>query len=90
VAAFSAAAYLLNARTLMGLADAVEADEKTKARIRFGVEQWMAAMAPSNFLAFNAEAQKKAIETKGESIAKGMQNLLHDITQGHVSITDCP
>jgi polyhydroxyalkanoate synthase len=88
VAAFSAAAYLLNARTLMGLADAVEADEKTKARIRFGVEQWMAAMAPSNFLAFNAEAQKKAIETKGESIAKGMQNLLHDLTQGHVSMTD--
>ena len=88
VAAFSAAAYLLNARTLMGLADAVEADEKTRARIRFGVEQWMAAMAPSNFLAFNAEAQKRAIETKGESIAKGIQNLLHDITQGHVSMTD--
>ena len=40
VAAFSAAAYLLNARTLMGLADAVEGDEKTRARIRFGVEQW--------------------------------------------------
>ena len=88
VATFSAAAYLLNARTLMGLADTVEADAKTRARIRFGVEQWMAAMAPSNFLAFNAEAQKKAIETKGESIAKGMQNLLHDITQGHVSMTD--
>ena len=88
VATFSAAAYLLNARTLMGLADAVEGDEKTRARIRFGVEQWMAAMAPSNFLAFNAEAQKKAIETKGESIAKGMQNLLHDIRQGHVSMTD--
>ena len=88
VATFSAAAYLLNARTLMGLADAVEADAKTRARIRFGVEQWMAAMAPSNFLAFNAEAQKKAIETKGESIAKGMQDLLHDITQGHVSMTD--
>ena len=88
VAAFSAAAYLLNARTLMGLADAVEGDEKTRARIRFGVEQWMAAMAPSNFLAFNAEAQKKAIETTGERIAKGMQNLLHDIRQGHVSMTD--
>jgi polyhydroxyalkanoate synthase len=88
VAAFSAATYLLNARTLMGLAEAVESDEKTKARIRFGVEQWMAAMSPSNFLAFNAEAQKKAIETKGESIALGLKNLLHDITQGHVSMTD--
>ncbi|GKS77193.1 class I poly(R)-hydroxyalkanoic acid synthase [Acidovorax sp. SUPP950] len=88
VAAFSAAAYLLNARTLMGLVDAVEADAKTRARIRFGVEQWMAAMAPSNFLAFNAEAQKKAIETQGESIAKGVANLLHDLRQGHVSMTD--
>ena len=65
VAAFSAATYLLNARTLMGLAEAVESDEKTKSRIRFGVEQWMAASAPSNFLAFNAEAQKKAIDTQG-------------------------
>ena len=88
VAAYSAAVYLLNARTMMGLADAVEADDKTRSRIRFAIEQWMAAAAPSNFLAFNAEAQKKAIETKGESIAKGMQNLVHDLRQGHVSMTD--
>ena len=88
VAAFSAAAYLLNARTLLGMADAVEADAKTRARIRFAVEQLTAAAAPSNFLAFNAEAQKKAIETQGESIAKGLHNLLHDMRQGHVSMTD--
>ena len=88
VAAYTAANYLLNARTLMGLADALEADEKTRARVRFAVEQWIAAAAPSNFLAFNVEAQQKAIETKGESIAKGMQNLMHDIRQGHVSMTD--
>jgi len=88
VAAFNAATYLLNARTMMGLADAVDADAKTRSRIRFAVEQWVAAAAPSNFLAFNADAQKKALETKGESIAKGMQNLMHDMEQGHVSMTD--
>jgi polyhydroxyalkanoate synthase len=88
VAAFTAATYLLNSRTLMSLADAVEADEKTRSRIRFAVEQWVAAAAPSNFLAFNAEAQQKALETKGESISKGVQNLLHDVQQGHVSMTD--
>jgi polyhydroxyalkanoate synthase len=88
MAAFSAATYLLNSRTLMGLAEAVEGDAKTKNRIRFAVEQWMAASAPSNFLAMNADAQKKAIDTKGESIAKGMQNLLNDIKLGHVSMTD--
>jgi polyhydroxyalkanoate synthase len=88
VAAFNAATYLLNARTLMGLAEAVDADDKTRTRIRFAVEQWVAAAAPSNFLAFNAEAQKKAIETQGESIAKGVKNLMHDLQQGHVSMTD--
>ncbi|WP_066706731.1 PHA/PHB synthase family protein [Curvibacter delicatus] len=88
LAALSAAAYQLNARLLMQMADAVQADAKTRARIRFAVEQWVAASAPSNFLALNAEAQQKAIETKGESLAKGMHNLLHDLQQGHVSMTD--
>jgi polyhydroxyalkanoate synthase len=88
VSAFSAAAYLLNARTLMAMADAVQGDAKTKSRVRFAVQQWIDASAPSNFLAFNAEAQKKAIDTQGESIAKGVANLLHDMKQGHVSMTD--
>ena len=88
VAALTAATYLLNSRALMGLAEAVEGDEKTRARVRFAVEQWVAAMAPSNFLAFNAEALRKAVDTRGESIAKGMQNLLADMRQGHVSMTD--
>ncbi|MES2510541.1 MAG: class I poly(R)-hydroxyalkanoic acid synthase [Pseudomonadota bacterium] len=88
VSKFAAATYLLNARTLMGMADAVQGDEKTKARVRFAVEQFMAASAPSNFLTLNAEAQKKAIETQGQSIGKGIQNLLHDLKQGHVSMTD--
>ncbi len=88
VAAFAAASYLLNARTLMAMADAVQGDAKARSRVRFAVQQWIDASAPSNFLAFNAEAQKKAIETQGESIAKGMANLLHDMKQGHVSMTD--
>ena len=88
VAKFSAASYLLNARALMSLAEAVEGDVKTKARLRFAVEQWMAASAPSNFLALNAEAQQKAISSQGESIAQGLTNLLHDLKQGHVSMTD--
>ena len=88
VSNFLASAYQLNATTLMGLAEAAESDAKTKARLCFAVEQWMAASAPSNFLALNAEAQKKAIDTRGESIAKGMANMLHDMKQGHVSMTD--
>ena len=85
---FSASTYLLNSRTLMGLAEAAEGDVKTKARLRFAVEQWMAATAPSNFLALNVDAQQKAIDTRGQSIAQGLANMLHDMKQGHVSMTD--
>lgn len=88
LAHFSASSYMLNSQALMGMAQAVEGDEKTKARVRFAVEQWLAAAAPSNFLALNAEAQKKAIDTQGQSIAQGLQNLMHDMRQGHVSMTD--
>ena len=88
LASFAAAVYLLNSRTLMAMAEAAEGDAKTKNRVRFAVEQWMAAAAPSNFLAFNADAQQKAIETHGASLAKGVANMLQDAKQGHMSMTD--
>lgn len=88
LASFTAAVYLLNARTLLSMADAAEGDAKTRNRVRFAVEQWMAATAPSNYLAFNADAQQKAIETKGESLALGLKNMLDDMWQGHMSMTD--
>jgi len=87
-AAYTAQMYLLNARTLMQMADAVDGDEKTRARIRFAVQQWIDAASPSNFLAFNPEALQKALDTKGESLATGMQLLLEDVRKGHVSQTD--
>jgi polyhydroxyalkanoate synthase len=88
LAAYMAAMYLLNARTMLTLADSVEGDEKTRQRVRFAVQQWIDASAPSNFLAFNPEAQRRALETRGESIAQGLQRLLNDIRQGHMSQTD--
>lgn len=87
-AAYTAGMYLLNARTLLQMADQVQADEKTRQRLRFAVQQWVDAAAPSNYLALNPEAQRKALETKGESIAQGLKHLWHDIRQGHLSQTD--
>jgi polyhydroxyalkanoate synthase len=85
---FSAATYLLNAKALSAMADAFVGDEKTKARVRFAIEQSLAATAPSNFMALNADAIQKAIDTGGQSIGLGIKNLLHDMQQGHVSMTD--
>ncbi len=87
-AAFTAQMYLLNARALMQMAESVEGDAKTRARIRFAVQQWIAMASPSNFLALNPDALKKALDTQGESITTGMQHLLQDLQKGHVSQTD--
>ena len=87
-AAFTAQTYLLNARTLLKMAEAMQGDEKTKARVRFAVQQWIDAASPSNYLALNPEAQRKALDSKGESITQGLAHLWQDIQQGHVSQTD--
>ena len=87
-ASFLAQMYLLNAKTLLRMADALEGDEKTRQRVRFTVQQWVDAVSPANFLALNPEAQRKALETKGESLVQGLQHLWRDIQQGHVSQTD--
>jgi polyhydroxyalkanoate synthase len=86
--AYIAQMYLLNARTLLQMAEEIDGDEKTKARIRFAVQQWVDAASPSNYLALNPEAQRKALETGGESISRGLKHLLDDIRQGHMSQTD--
>ena len=87
-AAYTAQMYLLNARALTQLADSVQGDAKTRARIRFAVQQWVEMASPSNFLALNPDALKKAMETQGESLTAGMQHLLEDLRKGHVSQTD--
>ncbi|MET0383946.1 MAG: class I poly(R)-hydroxyalkanoic acid synthase [Burkholderiaceae bacterium] len=86
--AYTAQMYLLNARTLMQMADSLQGDEKTRARVRFSVQQWVDATSPSNYLALNPEAQRKALASNGESIAAGMQQLWRDVQQGHLSQTD--
>ncbi|MFG6449335.1 class I poly(R)-hydroxyalkanoic acid synthase [Roseateles sp. BYS180W] len=87
-AAFTAELYLLNAQTLQRMADQVQGDAKARARLRFAVQQFVDASAPSNFLAFNPEAQQLALQSGGESLARGMQMLLADLQRGHVSQTD--
>jgi polyhydroxyalkanoate synthase subunit PhaC len=88
VAAMAAQSYLLNARTMMQMADSLQGDAKTRARIRFAVQQWVDAASPANYLAFNPEALAKALQTRGQSIAQGVQHLIQDVEQGHMSQTD--
>jgi len=88
LASFAARAYLLNTEFMNELAANVDADPKLKARVRFAVSQWLDAAAPSNFLAFNPKVQKRLLETKGDSLTHGLQNLLGDMARGKISQTD--
>ncbi|WP_407074828.1 class I poly(R)-hydroxyalkanoic acid synthase [Roseateles sp.] len=87
-ASFMTQLYLLNGRTMQQMAASIEGDDKTKARIRFAVQQFVDMAAPSNFLALNPEAQKLALDSKGETLARGLQQLWGDVQRGHVSQTD--
>jgi len=88
LSAFNAASYLLNARFLTAMVDTVEAPPQQKQKIRFAVQQVVDAMSPANFLATNPEAQQKLIETKGESLTRGLANMLGDINKGHITLSD--
>ncbi|AVA33464.1 poly[(R)-3-hydroxyalkanoate] polymerase subunit PhaC [Cupriavidus metallidurans] len=85
---YTAAFYLLTARAMTELAEAVEADPKVRQRIRFAVSQWVDAMSPANFLATNPDAQQRLIESGGESLRKGVRNMLEDLARGKISQTD--
>jgi polyhydroxyalkanoate synthase len=86
--AFNAAAYLLNAKFLNAMVETVDVTPQQKQKIRFGVQQIVDAMSPANFLATNPEAQQKLIETKGESLTRGLANMLGDMGKGHISLSD--
>ncbi len=85
---WTAALYMLNAEFLQKMAGALEGEQSALDRIRFSVQQWVDMMSPANFLATNPEAQRRLIETNGESLRAGLENLIADMQRGRMSQTD--
>jgi len=80
--------YLLAARYFQELVEHAELEADAKERARFAARQWLDAMCPANFAATNPEAMRQALETKGESLTRGLANLLGDVHKGRISQTD--
>ena len=80
--------YLLAARLMNQMAEDAAIDPAAKARLRFAVKQWTDAVCPANFAATNPDALREAIATQGESITRGLANLLGDMRRGRISQTD--
>lgn len=82
-------AYWINARFISAVSDALPiTDRVAKSRLQFLTRHYLDAMAPSNFLGTNPEVVQKAIATQGESLTKGLLNLIADVEKGRISMTD--
>jgi polyhydroxyalkanoate synthase len=87
-ALFSAHAYLIMADALQRLAQAADLEDTARERLKFSVLQWIEAASPSNFLASNPDALKAMADSGGESLQRGLANLMRDLTRGRITQTD--
>jgi len=76
--------YLLSARYVQDVVRHVDGlDPKTAKKVDFYSRQFVDAMSPSNFLLTNPEVLRKTVETGGENLLRGLNNLLTDLERGH-------
>ncbi len=85
--------YLLSARWLQSTVREVQGlDEKTSKKVDFYTRQFVDAMAPSNFVMTNPEVLRATMESGGENLVNGLNNLLGDLERGKgqlaISMTD--
>ena len=75
--------YLLAADSLQGLVQSVEGlDDKTARKVQFYTRQFVDAMAPTNFVLTNPTVLQATLDSGGENLVKGLQNLLADLERG--------
>jgi polyhydroxyalkanoate synthase len=75
--------YLLTSNWMNDLvAEVDDVEPMTKRRAEFFVKMLTDAFSPSNFLASNPVALKALVESKGESLLKGMENFQADLARG--------
>ncbi|MCC5971023.1 MAG: class I poly(R)-hydroxyalkanoic acid synthase [Pararhodobacter sp.] len=72
--------YLLSSQAIDEAIASLDAlDPREKRRLEYFGKQIVDMMAPTNFLGTNPDALMKAVETEGESLVRGLENLVRDI-----------
>jgi len=85
--------YLLTSRWMQDTVKDVEGlDDKTAQKVDFYTRQFVDAMAPTNFVMTNPEVLRATVESNGENLVNGLNNLLGDMERGkgqlQISMTD--
>lgn len=75
-------AYLLASQQLRDLVSRGGGDDSGKAMSRFLLDQYLNAVAPTNFALTNPAVVKRIRDTGGQNLVQGFANLLEDISSG--------
>ncbi len=82
--------YLVAAKSLLSsVRDVKGLDSATARKVDFYTRQFVDAMSPSNFIATNPEVLTTTLQTGGQNLLRGLENLLADLDkgEGRLSIT---
>src|SRR5687767_13612002 len=85
--------YLISSRHIREAVASVDglSDESEK-KIAFFTRQYVDALAPSNFLLTNPQVLRETVQSGGQNLVRGLNNLLSDIEKGggelRISMTD--
>ncbi|MYM56476.1 PHA/PHB synthase family protein [Thalassovita mangrovi] len=72
--------YMRNADAIRkAVGELQDLDETERKRLNYFAQQIIDMMAPTNFLGTNPDALEKAVETEGESLVRGLENLVADL-----------
>ena len=72
--------YFINAEAVQtAVADLEDIDPAEKRRVEYFTKQIVDMLSPTNFLGTNPDALERAVATDGESLVKGLENLIADI-----------
>ncbi|MEM1372936.1 MAG: class I poly(R)-hydroxyalkanoic acid synthase [Pseudomonadota bacterium] len=76
--------YMLNAEAVgQAIQDIEHLEPREKQRVEYFSRQIIDMFSPSNFLGTNPEALERAVATDGESLVRGLENLVADIEANH-------
>ncbi len=82
--------YLVAAKSILSAVRDVKGMDETSARkVDFYTRQFVDAISPTNFVATNPEVLKATLDTGGQNLLRGLENLLSDLSRGdgRLSIT---
>jgi polyhydroxyalkanoate synthase len=85
--------YLIGARHIRQAVAKVQGlPPESEKKVAFFTRQYVDALAPSNFLLTNPQVLRETVQSGGQNLVRGLNNLLADLEKGHgklrISMTD--